>query len=212
MANFLGAPSPDRAGRSSARRERERQRRLDLRPLPSVGRRPPEANEQASEQASGRADAPKPRRNPGRRCPMPCVPVDPEMLPKGYRDNRKHDAKTLRTRYTIDQDRRTIEPAPQPHRAQASVPNSRPLTPSKPRTPATPFAGIRRHPIYGCADVRFERIERLKRIEPRRKTTDPSREGRSSRRSGRSFFRTTRFRLLRTCRFEFSADRLDSDR
>ena len=27
------------------------------------------------------------------------------MLPKGYRDNRKHDAKTLRTRYTIDQDR-----------------------------------------------------------------------------------------------------------
>ena len=142
----------------------------------------------------------------------PCVSGDPEMLPKGDRDNRKHDAKTLRTRYTIDQDRRTIEPAPQPHRAQASVPNSRPLTPSKPRTPATPFAGIRRHPIYGCADVRFERIERLKRIEPRRKTTDPSREGRSPRRSGRSFFRTIRFRLLRTCRFGFSVNRLDSDR
>lgn len=137
---------------------------------------------------------------------------DPEMLPKGYRDNRKHDAKTLRTRYTIDQDRRTIEPTLQPHRAQASVPNSCPLTPSKPRTPATPFAGIRRHPIYGCEDVRFERIERLKRIEPRRKTTDPSREGRSPRRSGRSFFRTIRFRLLRTCRFGFSVNRLDSDR
>lgn len=143
----------------------------------------------------------------------PCVSRDPEMLPKGYRDNRKHDAKTLRTdTQSIRTDRRTIEPTLQPHRAQASVPNSCPLTPSKPRTPATPFAGIRRHPIYGCEYVRFERIERLKRIEPRRKTTDPSREGRSPRRSGRSFFRTIRFRLLRTCRFEFSVDRLDSDR
>ena len=62
MENFLGAPSPDRAGRSSARRERERQRRLDLRPLPSVGRRPPEANEQASERTGRRSEAPtKPR-------------------------------------------------------------------------------------------------------------------------------------------------------
>lgn len=138
-------------------------------------------------------------------------PID--TLPKGYRDNRKDNAKTLRTRYTIDLGRRTSEPAQ--HRAQASAPSSRSPTPSKPHTSATPFAGIRRHPIYGCEDVRlecFERIERLKRIEPRRKTTSPSRERRSSRRSGRSFFRTTRFHLLRRCRFEFSADHLDSDR
>ena len=56
------APPPDRAGRLSARRKRERQRRLDLRPLPSVGRRPPEANEQASERTGRRSEAPtKPR-------------------------------------------------------------------------------------------------------------------------------------------------------
>ena len=56
------APLPDRAGRLSARRKRERQRRLDLRPLPSVGRRPPEANEQASERTGRRSEAPtKPR-------------------------------------------------------------------------------------------------------------------------------------------------------
>ena len=44
------------------RTERERQRRLDLRPLPSVGRRPPEAYEQASERTDRRSEAPtKPR-------------------------------------------------------------------------------------------------------------------------------------------------------
>lgn len=59
---FSRSPPPDRAGRSSARRERERQRRLDLRPLPSVGRRPPEANEHASERTGRRSEAPtKPR-------------------------------------------------------------------------------------------------------------------------------------------------------
>ena len=65
----------------------------------------------------------------------PCVSGDPEMLPKGYRDNRKHDAKTLRTdTQSIRTDGRS-----NPHCNRTALkPQSRTPAHSHPRSRARP--------------------------------------------------------------------------